>query len=249
MLSKTDAPDGVSNGEILKNSRAIFMGYHGEKKKTIEAFTEDFWFRTGDIGAFDPSGNLTISGRLKEIIITAGGKNVAPIPIEDNIKEALKAVVSNVVVVGEKKKYLTSLLTLRVQVDPVTLLPTDKLDTSVVNWAKIQGCPGLETIDDFINGPHAQTLRASVERSFKLVNSRSESNVTKVQKFAILPQEFSVPSGELGPTLKLKRFFVYDKYASYIDAMYDAVEEQVEVEKKKEQLTKADNLVLNPVAA
>ena len=108
-VSKTDSADGISSGEIIQNSRVLFMGYHKEEAKTKETFTEDLWFRTGDVGALDPEGYLTISGRIKEIIITAGGKNVAPIPIEDNLKEALKSVVSNVVVVGEKKKYLTSL--------------------------------------------------------------------------------------------------------------------------------------------
>lgn len=214
------------------------MGYHKEEFKTKDSFTEDHeWFRTGDLGNLDLSGFLTLSGRLKEIIITAGGKNVAPIPIEDAIKEELSEVVSNVVIVGEKKKYLTCLITLRVTVDPATQQPTDILDPIVIRWAQKQGCPNVHTISDFVNGPHTQRLLYNIQATLDTVNSKSESNVTKVQKFSILPQEFSVDGGELGPTLKLKRFFVYDKYADAISTLYEEVSESTQIEEDSEPVS------------
>lgn len=221
-VTKIDDPTPNGDGEIIQKSRSVFMGYHREELKTKETFTEDHeWFKTGDIGNLDLSGFLTISGRLKEIIITAGGKNVAPIPIEDSIKAELKDVVSNAVVVGEKKKYLTCLVTLRVTVDPETQQPTQDLDSAVTRWAKRQGFVGIKTIDDFINGTHSERLLARLQAKLDIVNSKADSNVTKVKRLAILPREFSVPGGELTPTLKLKRFVVYEKYADQISGLYE----------------------------
>ncbi len=110
-------PNGV--GEVACRSRNVFMGYHRDEQKTREAFTKDGWFRTGDLGRFDQDGFLEIRGRLKEIIITSGGKNIAPVAVEAEIKKELEGVVSFVVVVGDRRKYLTCLLTLMVEVDQV----------------------------------------------------------------------------------------------------------------------------------
>ena len=240
-------PDSTGTGEIVQYSRNLFMGYHKEEQLTREAFTEDYWYRSGDIGSFDSEGYLTVSGRLKEIIITAGGKNIAPIPIEDALKDELKKVVSNAVIVGEKQKYLTCLLTLRVIIDQETQQPTDQLDPVVIHWAKNLGCHDLETVDHFINGPHSGKLSAAILQGFNNVNSKAESNVTRVQKFTILPKEFSINGGELGPTLKMKRYFVYEKYSSYIDAMY--VEVKAAELKKEDKINRPqNNLAANRVA-
>ena len=110
----------------------IFQDEH----KTKEAFSEDYWYRSGDVGNIDNDSFLKITGRIKELIITEGGKNIAPIPIEDDIKDRLSSVVSQAVVIGDKKKHLSCLLTLKVEIDPSTNLPTDKLDPVVIDWCK-----------------------------------------------------------------------------------------------------------------
>jgi long-chain-fatty-acid--CoA ligase ACSBG len=102
---------------------------------------------------FDEDGFLTITGRIKDLLITAGGENIAPVLIEDNIKNELQNVVSNAMVVGDSKKYLTVLLTLKVQVDPVTLIPTEKLETCVVDWCRSLNVHDVQTIEDFRTSP------------------------------------------------------------------------------------------------
>ena len=101
-------PDHEGHGEVATKSRNVFMGYHKEENKTQEVF-EDGWYKSGDLGRFDSDGFLWLTGRLKELIITAGGENIAPILIENNIKLELPELLSYVVVVGDKRKYLTCL--------------------------------------------------------------------------------------------------------------------------------------------
>merc|ERR1719510_1846032 len=112
------------------------MGYAKDENKTKEAFTDDYWFKSGDVGNIDSEGFLKITGRIKEIIITEGGKNIAPIPIESDIKDQLSSVVSQAILIGEKRNYLSCLLTLKVEVDPETNLPTERLDPVVREWCK-----------------------------------------------------------------------------------------------------------------
>ena len=101
-------PDREGCGEVATKSRNVFMGYHKEEAKTKEVF-DDGWYLSGDLGQFDPDGLLWLTGRSKELIITAGGENIAPILIENSIKFELPELLSNVVVVGDKRKYLTCL--------------------------------------------------------------------------------------------------------------------------------------------
>lgn len=163
-------------------------------------------------------------GRIKELIITQGGKNIAPVPIEETIKSKLTKIVSQAMVVGDSKKYLSCLFTLQVAVDPKTLLPTDRLNPGAISWCKeILGdsaASDVNSIDDFINGPHSDKLRNAIQNAIDEYNQTAETQVHQVKKFSILPNEFSSQGGELGPTLKLKRHVVYRKYASLIDAMY-----------------------------
>merc|ERR1712063_230581 len=155
--------------------------------KTKEVIDDEGWVHTGDKACKDASGMFRITGRYKELIITAGGENVAPVPIEDWVKSNF-ACISNIVMIGDKRKYNTCLITL-----------------------KLEGATGLE--------PGTNKLLGGV----KAVNANQKvvpSNACKIQKFKILPLEFSVSGEELTPTLKLKRPFVAAKYKEYIDAMY-----------------------------
>lgn len=215
-------PDSGGHGEICTVGRNVFMGYIWEEGKTADAYTDDNdkWYRSGDIGRLKSNGSLEITGRIKELIITAGGENITPVVIEENIKRVLPGVVSNVMVVGDQRKYLICLLTLRVEIDPKTAQPTDKLDKTVVDWCEALGVPGLSTVGDFLTHPQKGLLDEGIQWGINAANEMALSNPSKVQKFAVLPAEFSNGGGELGPTLKLKRFFVASKYAEVIDRMY-----------------------------
>ena len=176
---------------------------------------------------------VKITGRIKELIITEGGKNIAPIPIEDDIKDRLSSVVSQAVVIGDKKKHLSCLLTLKVEIDPSTNLPTDKLDPVVIDWCKSiladkkigeneQNIP-VKTID-FIKGPHSDIFMQGIQGGIDAVNSNAAFRAAEVRKFCVLEHDFSISTGELGPTLKLKRHVVSEKYRDEIDGMYSPKE-------------------------
>jgi long-chain-fatty-acid--CoA ligase ACSBG len=215
-------PDAEGWGEICSRGRNIFMGYHHDEDATRKAFSEDgeYWYKSGDIGRIDEDGFMLLRGRIKELIVTAGGENIAPVPIEERIKRELQSVVSNVVLIGEAKKYLTVLLTVRVDVDADTLLPTDRLEPSATFWCKKRGANNVRTINDFINGPHAEKLRAGIQEGLDRANAEAYSRPQRVQKFSFVPEEFSVKGDELGPTLKVKRHVVHKKYEDLINTMY-----------------------------
>jgi long-chain acyl-CoA synthetase len=194
------AVDGVEvkiadDGEILVRGPNVFLGYYKDPEATAETL-KDGWLCSGDLGAFDADGFLTITGRKKEIIITAGGKNIAP----KNIEAALKnhRLVSEAVVIGDRRKFLTVLLTL----DP----------EAAQAFAKERGIarPDLHA---------APEVAAEIQRAVDEVN-QDLARVETVKKFTILPQPFTIDAGELTPTLKVKRKVVGERYAKEIDAMY-----------------------------
>jgi long-chain-fatty-acid--CoA ligase ACSBG len=106
------SPDSEGNGELCFRSRSCFMGYLKNEQATIEAIDNQRWVHSGDLGRFDQQGNVLITGRLKELIITAGGENIAPVVIEENIKSRLPFL-SNVMVVGDRRKFLMAILTMK----------------------------------------------------------------------------------------------------------------------------------------
>jgi long-chain acyl-CoA synthetase len=185
----------ADDGEILVRGPNVFLGYLKEPEATAETL-KDGWLCSGDLGAFDPDGFLSITGRKKEIIITAGGKNIAP----KNIEAALKnhPLVSEAVVIGDRRKFLTALVTL----DP----------EAAVGFAKERG------IDD--KTVHASPqLNAEIQRAVDEVNQEL-ARVETVKKFTVLEKPFSIDAGELTPTLKVKRKVVNERYAREIEAMY-----------------------------
>ena len=140
---------------------------------------------------------------------------------------------SQAVVIGDKKKHLSCLLTLKVEIDPVTNLPTDKLDAVVKDWCKsILTENNIEEQDqqipvntiDFIKGPHSGIFLQGIQDRIDVVNSNAAFRAAEVRKFCVLEHEFSISSGELGPTLKLKRHVVTEKYQAQIDQMYSPQE-------------------------
>lgn len=172
----------AEDGEILVRGPNVFLGYYKEPEATAEALKDGF-LCSGDLGQFDRDGFLTITGRKKEIIITAGGKNIAPKNIEAAIKQS--PLVGEAVVIGDRRKFLTALVTLG--------------DAA----AKID----------------ATQLRSQIQAQIDSVNA-TLARVEQVKKFAILPKPFGIDTGELTPTLKIKRKVIAQKYASEIEAMY-----------------------------
>ena len=164
----------------------------------------------------DQDGFFWITGRSKELIITAGGENIPPVPIEDNIKNELPEIISNAVIIGDKQKFLTCLISLKCNVDP-NGIPLTTLTPEAKKWCSQIVSESPETIIDFENNDKLQNaIKEGIERA----NDKAIANPHKVQKFHILPIDFSMPGGELGPTLKLKRHFVHKKYSDAIENLY-----------------------------
>ena len=190
----------ADDGEILVRSETVFAGYLRDEAATREAMTSDGWLRTGDTGALDDDGFLTITGRKKDILVTASGKNVAP----QNIENALRAtpLVSQAVVLGDRRPYVVALLT----------LDADALAV----WAADRGLAGPP--EELAAHPD---VRAAVDAAVAGVNAQL-SRHEQVKRFAILPRDFSVESGELTVTLKVRRLECERRYADEIEALYAA---------------------------
>jgi long-chain acyl-CoA synthetase len=185
----------ADDGEILVRGRNVFPGYYKDPDATAEALV-DGWLHSGDLGAFDGDGFLTITGRKKEIIITAGGKNIAPKNIEAALKQS--SLISEAVVIGDRRKYLTALITLD--------------EEAVARFLTERG---------LARGPVDQIpeLRAAVQEVVDEANTHV-ARVETVKKFTILGESFSIANGELTPTLKLKRKVIGERHQRAIDAMY-----------------------------
>ena len=201
-------------GEICTFGRHIMMGYLNKEEKTGEAIDEEGWLHSGDIGRFDEQGFLHITGRIKELIVTEGGENIPPVLIENRIKSELD-ILSNVVLIGDQRKYLVSLIALKSVVDEDGV-PTDDLDPTVIQQLASIGSSST-TVSQAQND---EVVRQFIQDGYDRANANSTSRAQKVQKFTILGQDFSIQGGELGPTLKLKRSVVNEKYADDIEALY-----------------------------
>ena len=190
----------AEDGEILVKGPLVFAGYFKDEKLTREVLSEDGWYSTGDVGEFDNDGYLKITDRKKDIIVTSAGKNVAPQNIENSLKESL--FISQAMVHGDKRKYLTCIVTL----DPLSVLP----------WAKKEGIPHENWA--FLNeNPKVIEL---VENEIAKTN-KGRAGFERVKYFKIVADDFTVESGELTPTLKVKRKIVTKKYKSLLDSMYE----------------------------
>ncbi|WP_149085671.1 MULTISPECIES: AMP-dependent synthetase/ligase [Microbacterium] len=191
----------ADDGEIEVRGINVFKEYWNNPEATAEAFSDGGWFHTGDIGSFDADGFLTITGRKKEIIVTAGGKNVAPAALEDPIRA--NPIVGQVVVVGDQRPFISALITL----DP-EMLPT---------WLANNG------LDEKMTLAQASTnaqVRAEVQRAVDAANERV-SRAESIRKFTILDSEWTESSGHLTPKLSIKRNIIMNDFADEIAAIYD----------------------------
>lgn len=202
-------------GEFCMYGRHIMMGYMKMEDKTKEAIDPEGWLHSGDVAEEDKDGFWSITGRIKELIITAGGENIPPVLIENEFKSAIPAL-ANCMVVGDKKKFLTILLTLKTVVDAETGAPTSRLNKEAEEISKGLGSSAT-TVEEVVADP---LWKKYLDDGMKKANSNATSSAQIVQKWAILPYDFSEKNGELTPTLKLKRNVVHENYKHVIDKLY-----------------------------
>jgi len=188
------------DGEILAKGINIFDGYWNNEQATKDTFDGE-WFKTGDIGTIDEDGYLEITGRKKEIIVTAGGKNVAPATLEDPIRS--NPIIGQVIAVGDKRPFIGALITLDEEMLPV--------------WLKNAGEDATMSISDAAKNPKVLSeIQSAIDRANSKV-SRAES----IRKFVILPHDLTEESGHLTPKLSIKRHMILKDFADTIDGLYD----------------------------
>ncbi|MDY5404564.1 MAG: AMP-dependent synthetase/ligase [Trueperella sp.] len=187
------------DGEILVRGPQIFRGYQNDPEATAEAFDSEGWFHTGDLGTLDRQGYLTITGRKKEIIVTAGGKNVSPAALEDPLSS--HPLISQVIVVGDKKPFVGALITLDAEMLP--------------GWLAAHDLPAMDVTQA---ARHPEVL-ASLERAIKKTNKRV-SRAESIRKFTVIYPDLTVDNGMLTPSLKVKREAVARRYARELKALY-----------------------------
>lgn len=190
----------ADDGEILAKGPQVFAGYWRNPDATAEVLDDDGWFHTGDIGELDDDGFLRITGRKKELIVTAAGKNVAPAPLEDRIRA--HPLVSQAVVVGDERPFVAALVTIDQQ--------------GYADWLDESGAAAVSVEE----AAESAELRAAVADAVAAANT-SVSRAESIREFAILPHDFTIDAGELTPTLKVRRAVVHDRYRDAIESIYD----------------------------
>ncbi|MCA4132797.1 long-chain fatty acid--CoA ligase [Arthrobacter sp. M4] len=191
----------ADDGEVLVKGVCVMRGYYKRDDLAAETF-DDGWFRTGDIGELDSQGFLKITGRKKEIIVTAGGKNVVPAQLEDQIRA--DALVSQVLVVGDNRPFVGALVTLDQEALP--------------GWLERHGLPSGTTLEDAKNNA---TVKAAVQELITKAN-QSVSQAEAIKAFRIVPSDFTEASGHLTPSMKVKRAQVMKDFENVIEEMYAA---------------------------
>ena len=189
----------ADDGEILLRGTNVLKSYWNNPQATKATFEGD-WFKTGDIGSLDEDGFLSITGRKKELIITAGGKNVSPAALEDPLRA--NPLISQAVVVGDAKPFVSALVSIDEEMLPI--------------WLENNGIKDKLSVQDAINNP---VVIAEVTRAIEGVNSKF-STAESIRKFALLPKDLTEKSGHLTPSLKIKRSVVLDDYSYLVDDIY-----------------------------
>jgi len=191
----------AQDGEILTRGPHVMKGYYNKPQATAEAIDAEGWFHTGDVGLIDADGMLMITDRKKDLIVTSGGKNIAPQPIENVLKQS--PLVAEVVMIGDRRNYASALV-----------VPNfDALD----KWARDKGLSGVPR-EELLRKPEVVALYEKAIHDLTPHLAQFE----RIKKVALLPHEFTLEAGELTPTLKVKRRVIEQKYKDVIDRMYDA---------------------------
>jgi long-chain-fatty-acid--CoA ligase ACSBG len=228
------APSEAEQGEVCYRGRHIMLGYYANpalgqehvddiNAKNAETIDAQGFLHSGDKGCCSAVNMYHITGRYKELIIGAGGENIAPVPVEDAVKNIANGV-SNFLMIGDKRKFNTALVTLKAVGANGENPGGDDLDPTVLGIS-----PGVTKVSEAMKD---ETWIAHIEDAIRKVNEDPRvciSNVWKIQKFMILPRDMSVVTDEFTPTLKTKRSYVDQKYVKVIDAMYDPAAKQAYV--------------------
>jgi long-chain acyl-CoA synthetase len=189
----------ADNGEILAKGPNIMKGYYKDPEGTAEAIDSDGWFHTGDIGELDEDGYLKITDRLKSILVTSGGKNVAPAPLENAL--ALSPYIDQVMIIGDRRNFISALL-----------VPNfEKLEA----FAEEKSIPSRDR-EALVKNPQViELFEREVEKAMEQF-----ARFEQVKKFVLLPKEFTIEEEELTPTLKIKRKAVFDHFGEVIESIY-----------------------------
>jgi long-chain acyl-CoA synthetase len=190
----------ADDGEVLIRGGIVMRGYWKNEDATKEAIDSDGWFHTGDLGELDDDGFLKITGRKKEILVTAGGKNVAPAVLEDRLRS--HGLISQCIVVGDQRPFIAALITLDEEALP--------------QWLESKGKPKDQTAEQVKDDPE---LREEIEAAVKDAN-RAVSQAESIKKFTILGTDFTEENGMLTPSLKLKRSVVMKEFDDEVDKLY-----------------------------
>jgi long-chain acyl-CoA synthetase len=195
----------AGDGEILVRGPLLFSAYHANAAATAEVLDAEGFFHTGDMGSLDDDGYLRITGRKKEILVTAGGKNIAPAPLEHRLQT--HPLVSQAMVIGDRRPFVAALLT----VD----------EDALPQWLATHGRPADTPAAALV---HDSELLADLQMAVDAANA-SVSHAEAIKKFVVLPKDFTVESGELTPSLKVRRSLVMDKFADAVDEIYGAIQD------------------------
>ncbi|WP_087927497.1 AMP-dependent synthetase/ligase [Streptomyces albireticuli] len=187
----------AEDGEVLARGPGIFAGYHGAPEATAAVLDPDGWLHTGDVGAFDGDGFLRITGRKKDLVITSGGKNLAPAPVEFALQQSRW--ISRAIMIGDRRPYPVALLTLDAE--------------EIAAWAEREGLAPLA------RPAGHPTVRELCRKAVDAANEQL-SGPARIRAFAIIDGDFTVADGSLTPTLKVRRAVIAERYASEIDALY-----------------------------
>jgi long-chain-fatty-acid--CoA ligase ACSBG len=220
----TETMIAEGTNELCYRGRHVFMGYMYMDDKTDETIDADGYLHSGDVAEFDkneipgfvgPSGFMRITGRIKDLIITAGGENIPPVLIENEMKSEMMAL-SNCLVVGDRQKFLTMLVSLKTEVNPETQEPTDVLTGDAVFIGNEIG----STATTLAQAAECPKWQKYITDHMNAVNARTTSNAQTIKKWKMLPVDLSEKAGDLTPTLKVKRNVVLEKYADLAASMY-----------------------------
>ena len=202
------------NGEVLIKGNHVMRGYYKNDEATKETIIDN-WLHTGDVGKIDSDGYLYITGRIKEIYVSSGGKNIAPLVIEETMKSI--PLVSQCFLIGDKRKYCSALLTLDVGaiLRDKLMVETLKIPKNPLEQIKMLEAMGKE-LADYTNN---ESVRKDIEERVEELNQKF-SNPEQIKKFFILPRDFSIDFGELTPTLKIRRKQITENWSKEIESMY-----------------------------
>ena len=188
-------------GELLIKGPQVMLGYYKDKKATDEVFTKDGFFRTGDMAMIDSDGYMAITGRIKDIIVTAGGKNISPQNIENDLKTSMY--IEQVAIIGDRRKYLSALV-----------IPNF---SAVEAWAKRNNISFTSNSDLITNAQVIDLFAQEIKE-----HTKHYARVEQIRKFKLLDAEWTQETGELTPSLKVKRRIINEKYNNEIEEMYPA---------------------------